>query len=443
MKKWFTAALAIMLVVFLLTGCAKGGSLLDPKEPVTLSLWHVYGEQADAPMNRLVEEFNATVGQEKGVVVRVTNVTGSSKIANQLFDARDQVPGALEMPDLFSCHTNTAHMLGADVLVDWQQYFTEEELSQFMPEFVQDGMMEDKLAVFPVSKSTYALFINGSQFARFSQDTGVGYEQLSTWEGFFDAAETYYEWSGGKPFCALDYLIRHIELDVLARGQELNYTENGWYDMESAAVKQSFEMFIEPLVKGHIAVADLYANTQVMTGETLCGIGSTAAINYYNDMVTYPDNTTEPTDLHVLPLPKTGMGEEFMPMTGVGLAAWKTTDEKAEAAAVFVKWFTEGKRNLDFVVETGYMPASNAAFEAIETYAYPDAGYEDLYQAIRTMRAEYTAVVRPDFDGYYDRVDVLYEELRTRQATSAQRIAAGEDASVQVGEIWEFFGTIG
>ena len=64
-------------------------------------------------------------------------------------------------------------------------------------------------------------------------------------------------------------------------------------------------------------------------------------------------------------------------------------------------------------------------------------------QAIRTMRAEYTAVVRPDFDGYYDRVDVLYEELRTRQATSAQRIAAGEDASVQVGEIWEFFGTIG
>ena len=34
-----------------------------------------------------------------------------------------------------------------------------------------------------------------------------------------------------------------------------------------------------------------------MTGETLAGLGSPAAILYYNDFVTYPDNTTEPTDL--------------------------------------------------------------------------------------------------------------------------------------------------
>ena len=33
----------------------------------------------------------------------------------------------------------------------------------------------------------------------------------------------------------------------------------------------------------------LYSNTQVMTGETLAGLGSSAAILYYNDFVTYPD----------------------------------------------------------------------------------------------------------------------------------------------------------
>ena len=442
MKRILTLLLAVLLVLGVLSGCSKN-TLLDPDDPVTLTLWHVYGEQADAPMNRLIAEFNSTVGQEKGVVVSVTNVTSSSKISGQLYDARDKVPGAAEMPDLFSCHTNTAFTLGAENLVDWKQYFTEEELSKFVPEFVEDGMMGENLAVFPVSKSSYALFINGSQFARFSADTGVKYDQLSTWEGFFRAAETYHEWSGGKPFGALDYMIRHVELDILARGEALNYTETGWYDMESAAVKQSFEMFVEPIVKGHIAIADLYANTQVMTGEALCGIGSTAAVNYYNDVVTYPDNTTEPTDLHVLPLPRTGLGEEYMPMTGVGLAAWKTTDQKAEAASVFLKWFTEGERNLDFVVETGYMPASNAAFEAIDEYEYPNAGYEDLYRAIAAMRAEYTAVVRPDYEGYYDKTDALYAYLRQLQAESEQRIEAGESAEALTGEAWEFFSSIG
>ena len=436
--------LTILLIAVLmcgLTGCATK-TLLDPENPVTLSLWHVYGEQADAPMNRLVAEFNATVGKDAGVVVRVDNVTSTSKIGYQLMDAQANVPGAAPMPDLFSCSTSIAHELGAENLVDWKQHFTQEELAQYVPEFVEDGMLDGRLAVFPVSKSSYALFVNGSQFARFSADTGVTYEQLSTWEGFFDAAESYFEWSGGKTFCAMDYLIRHVELDMLARNEEIVYTEDGWYDMESAALKQSFCRFAYPLVQGYIEVADLYANTQVMTGEVLCGIGSTAAIIYYNDVVTYPDNTTEPTDLHVLPLPRDGRGQEFMPQTGVGLAAYHTTAEKAEAAEVFIRWFTQGQRNLDFVVETGYMPVNNGAFEEIEGYEYPNAGYAYLYDAIRVMRQAYTPVVRPVLDGYYDKVNALYDGLREQQASNAERIARGESAEALVEETWEFFRSI-
>ena len=72
-----------------------------------------------------------------------------------------------------------------------------------------------------------------------------------------------------------------------------------------------------------------------MTGETLAGLGSSAAILYYNDFVTYPDNTTEPTDLLLAPLPHAaGTATPLMPQAGVGLCAFKTTDQKAEAAAV-------------------------------------------------------------------------------------------------------------
>ena len=63
--------------------------------------------------------------------------------------------------------------------------------------------------------------------------------------------------------------------------------------------------FARSLAQGHVVVSDLYSNTQVMTGDVLSGLGSSAAILYYNDTVTYRDGTQEPMDLHVLPMPKT------------------------------------------------------------------------------------------------------------------------------------------
>lgn len=445
MKKTLSLILSVTLLlsiaVFGIGGCTDD-SLLDPKEPVTLTIWHVYGEQADAPMNLLIDEFNDTVGKDKGIQIRVTNVTGTSKILAQLLDAQAGNPGAAELPDLFSCHTQNAPALGSENLLDFGEWFTEDELALYVPEFIDSGMLDGKLAVFPVSKSTYALFINGSQFDRFAADTGVTYESLCDWDGFFDAAEKYYDWSNGKSFCAFDYLIRHMELDLLSRVGELEYTENGWYDTENEDVKDSFCMFAEALAKGHIAVSDLYANTQVMTGDVLCGIGSSAAVGYYNDTVTYPDNTSEPMDLQVLPLPRSGGKYEYMPQTGVGLSAFKTTDQKAEAAYEFVKWFTESKRNLDFVVKTGYMPVTDGAFEAIEGYKFADDGYAALYEAIKTMYDGYVPVVRPDFDGFYDKTSALYDGLRKMQPDLIDRAENGESVTELSEELWEFFCSI-
>jgi len=107
MKKLFVTLL-LLLVCFGTCSCGDD-SLLSPKDPVNLTLWHVYGEQADAPMNELVEEFNNTIGAEKGVSVTVTNVTSTSKIGEQLLASQANHPGSINMPDLFSCHTSNAN----------------------------------------------------------------------------------------------------------------------------------------------------------------------------------------------------------------------------------------------------------------------------------------------------------------------------------------------
>ena len=118
MKKQGYAILMAFILIFALTGCGNK-SLLSAKEPVGLTMWHVYGEQAGSPMDTLVEEFNRTVGTEQGVRVKVTEMSSAAKIGGFLLEVQREGSSAQEMPDLFTCHIGDAIALGEDNLVDW------------------------------------------------------------------------------------------------------------------------------------------------------------------------------------------------------------------------------------------------------------------------------------------------------------------------------------
>ena len=412
-RKLFLLLLIFSISICCLPGCKK--SELDKNKPVTLTMWHVYGEQADSPMNRLIDEFNETVGVEQGIIINVTAMSNASKIGEKLLDAHNKIPGSAEMPDLFFAHKSNVLELGADCLLDWNEYFSEKELSAYIPEFLEDGTAAGKLSVFPVSKSTHLLFIAGGQFERFSADTGVTYEALSTWDGFFDAAAKYYDWSGGKPFCALDYPLRAIELAATESGAGNIFADNGFYDPSNVIFKQTFIKFADSLAKGHIMLSNLYSNTQVMTGEVVAGIGSSAAILYYNDTVTYEDGTSEPMDPEILPLPAENGKKPYITQAGVGLCAYKTTSQKAEASAIFAKWLTEPERNLEFVCQTGYMPVTNGAFDKIDDCRFKTADYEKLYAALKKVKESSEVLSEQQSPEYYSKVYAFYDYLRNEQ----------------------------
>ncbi len=438
MKKMLVLLLTLTFALLCFSGCSEK-SLLDPDEPVTLTLWHTYGEQADSPMNRLVSEFNKTVGKEKGIVISVKLMSSAGKIGGQLAEAQSGTPGALDMPDLFFCHNSDAAKLGAENLLNWNEYFTDEERAGFVPDFLADGIVDEKLVVFPVSKSTHVLYISDREFSRFSAATGATYSDLATWDGFFRTAEKYYEYSG-KPFCAFDYIQRAVELNAIEKGAKPDdLYKDGYYDFDNTTLKASYMQFAEALAKGHIMIAELYSNTHVMTGDVLCGAGSSAAVMYYNDTVTYPDNTSEPMELKILPLPQNENCPKYATQAGVGLCAYKTTDQKAEAASVFAHWLTEGERNLAFVAETGYMPVLNDAYKTIESYSFPKESYKELYSALTEVRNTQTFLREPSFVGYYDKVNKLYDELRRVQTTMPKRVKNGESAEKLANELWELF----
>ena len=197
MKKALSLILAGLLLLLSLTGCSQN-TKLDPNDPVTLTMWHVYGSQTESPLNDSINEFNRTIGKEKGIVINVVSVSSSSAIDEALTAAAKNTPGVPALPDLFTAYPRVAEIIGYDNLLNWNDYFTEQELDAFVSEFIEEGYFEDKLLMLPVAKSTELLFVNQTLFDKFGSAAGVSTESLSTFEGLFAACEKYYDWSDGQ-----------------------------------------------------------------------------------------------------------------------------------------------------------------------------------------------------------------------------------------------------
>ena len=411
----------------LLNGCTAAKGPLDANNPVTLTMWHVFGSQTNSPMNDMADEFNRTIGKDNGVIINVTSVTNSSDIHDALTAAADAVAGAGSMPDLFFCYPETAKAIGMDRIVAWDDLFTESELALYVPSFLEEGMVDGKLLVFPVAKSSEALFVNATVFDRFAADTGVTYDSMATWEGLFYAAEKYYGWSGGQSFLKFDSMVNYYQINTKASGGQA--FKDGKLDFNDHIFKARWETIAKGVISGHFYIGEDYATACMMTGEIAAAICSTASILYFQDTVTYRDNTTEPLVLKPLPYPVARDGMKLVIQQGVGLAASVKGDAKKEAAALlFAKWITEGEVNLRFVTMTGYMPVQRPAFEAVDNYDFKSGAYRDLYVTMDVMRSEYQFFITPLIGGYNGIVRRLNENTFDILTDCKARYKAGENS---------------
>lgn len=210
-------------------------------------MWHVYGAQTESPMNDLVERFNRTEGKERGIVIEVTSVSNSTAIHSALVSAARLQPGSGDLPDLFVCYPKTLAAMGSSRALDWNAWFSEKEKEAFVPGFLEEGVLDGGLRVFPITKSTNILYVNASIFDKFSRDTGVTYADLATWEGMFSAADKYYQWSGGKAFFKYDDWLHYFMINTEALGD--SFFSGGSISWESPVLKKSGRLWPGPRLK--------------------------------------------------------------------------------------------------------------------------------------------------------------------------------------------------
>lgn len=377
MKRIFT--LLLSLCVLLLAGCGSDKSL-NPDKPVSVTIWHVYGNQTNSPFNDLIDKFNASEGKKQGVIVKVESVSSSNVIDKALYASAKGAPGAAPLPNMFTAYPRVIDNL-EDKLLLWDEYLTQDDLKVYKPEFLAEGYKGKKLYMLPIAKSTELFFLNQTFFDRFAADNNINPADLGDYDKLFAICRQYYKWSGGKNMCQLDDFYNYYLTSMESLGDPL--IKNGKPDLTCPAFKRVFRAAAQTAIAGGLGIEKGYATDGWKTGALISNVGSTAAIMYMCDYVTHPDNTREDIITNYYPNPVFSGGTVKLLQRGVGLLAIKSKDERQNlACAVFAKWLAQKDKNIYFAVHAGYLPSNGEALT--EVLAHPDMVHNAKYQKLYT-----------------------------------------------------------
>ena len=352
---------------------------------------------------------------------------------------------ALALPDMFVSYPKTVLALpDADILVDYRDYFSDAELDDFIPAFLDEGEVNGHLTVLPVAKSTEILFVDKTLFDRFAAATGATLDDLSTWDGLYRTAEAYTAWTDaqtpdtpddGKVFFVHDYHFNYFQVGVESLGAD-------FFDGDQVSFGPTFRRVWEPYARATLAggvwLKSGYATEPLRTGDAVVSVASSASVLYYADTVTYPDNTSEPVEIISLPCPTFAGGEKLVMQRGAGICTVRSTPERERACMTFLKWLTAPKRNVDFVTRLGYMPVTQTAFanelpNAVRTL--DDPMYISLYQAYLDTQSGYTFYTPPQRRDYLE-LETRFEEQVRLQLTAGRVLCEQQGDGAREGLIW-------
>ena len=378
-KKILSACLSVILV---LSSCNGKKSTDDNSDkPVTVTLWHYYNGVQLTTFDRYVKEFNETVGAREGIEVKAVSKDSVSSLAESVISAVNDEPGADNPPDIFATYAETAYILDQKgALTDLSQYFTDEELSEYVDGYIEEGMFgnDGSLKIFPTAKSTEIMMLNATEWEKFSKEYKQSVDSLKTWEGLCEVAQMYYIYTDeltpdikndGKAFFGRDSVANYMIVGAAQLGNEFIKTDSGKaiLNIDKGTVRRLWDCYYVPYVSGYFTAKGRYRSDDIKTGEIVSMVCSTTGAVYFPDKVTINDDYTYSVENIVLPVPDFEGTSSYLVQQGAGMSVLKSDERTQYASAVFLKWFTEEERNIKFSLDSGYMPVKKSAnnFEKI------------------------------------------------------------------------------
>ena len=82
----------------------------------------------------------------------------------------------------------------AEKLVSINDYMSDEEMAEYVDDYMKDGSLHDHayVNIFPIAKATEVMVINKNIWDEFAKKENVKLSDLDTWEGLARVSEKYY-----------------------------------------------------------------------------------------------------------------------------------------------------------------------------------------------------------------------------------------------------------
>lgn len=392
-------AVVVVLVIMGLVGCGGNGELLDPGNPVVITIWHHYTGMVQNSFDELVREFNDTEGMERGVIVQGIGFGSVADIERAVRASASQEIGSLDLPNMFTSFPDTAYVAKIhNLLLNLDEYFTPSQLAEYFPSFIERGRIgfNGELHIFPVAKATEILMLNHTDWLPFAQATGVTYDDLLTMEGVVRVAQIYYEWSGGRSFYGRDQFGNFFVISSKQFGVDIKKLDDGQVtvNVDEAVMRRIWDNYYVPHISGYFTAHGRFRSDDLRVGDILAYSGSTVSAAFFPEEVRYIGES-RPIVGKVLPTPLFEGGERVMVQQGAGMVVVKSTPAKQYASAVFLSWFTEPAQNMSFAALSGHLPVKIAAMDyelvresadrqGIELTAVTDAAIRVALDGVRT-----------------------------------------------------------
>ncbi len=420
----------------LTTSCSSSldKSVLKQNSPVTVTLWHYYSGETKLAFEKLVNEFNSTIGLEKGIVIDAISKGGVSGLELELTNAAKGVVNAEEMPDMFTVYDDKIIELDSyGKVCDLNQYFSDEELTKYVDDFIHKSA-DDRLLSIPIVKGTEVFFANKTELDKFLIETDFNYDNVNTWEDYYELSQDYYKWTDaktpdikwdGKSFMGIDSVANYIIATNKQLGIDIIDGHEGTINLDKEVLYRIFDIYYKGISLGYFNAVGAFRSDDIKASDLVAYVGSTTSVDYFPTSIITDEETID-IQMLVNYYPVFQGGESYAIQQGAGMSVANSTPEKQESASVFLKWFTEPSQNQQFALDSGYLPVQKESIGIEYNFGVQSeekiANMETVYNLSRNQILNRNTYFAEGFTNSYDVRNILGNSLVNQGENGREKV---------------------
>ncbi|MCZ0716842.1 ABC transporter substrate-binding protein [Aerococcus kribbianus] len=410
MKKYLRPFLA-GTAALLLAACGNGGSSNDEiqegskqsgeGETVEVTYWHAMNGPHQEATTELVNQFNES--QDKYKVVE-QNQGDYDTLQQKIMASAAAQDGptmaqvtASNIPDYSDA--GLIQVLDEELLTG-EDGFSQEQIDDIFPGFLEGSKMGDDLYAIPFSKSVRVMYLNQDILDEYEMETPT------TWEDVQELGEKMQENGDDRFALGLENGFA-MELETMARQNGADWVSDdlSTVDIASDEATEPMQFINDGLDAGWARTAgeDGFMSGPFGRGEVAVYLGSSAGLAHVEPVA--EENGINWTTAEI---PVYDDGDKLTLLAGNDLSVFSSASDEEKAGAVaFMSFLLQEEQTADWAIKTGYLPITQSGLNSDTYQSYLE---ENPLAVAASKEAEY-AKQSPMFVGGGEYFNAMVDAL--------------------------------